>query len=70
MMYRYDVPNITWPELTSDTSDRPAYNEESLRTAITEGIGSDGDDLEYPMPQWQMASRDLDDLVAFIKTLN
>ncbi len=69
MMGSYEVPNITWPELSTQSSDRPAYTEETLKRAITQGIGSDGDPLEYPMPRWQMSNSDLDDLVAFIKTL-
>ncbi len=65
-MQRYDVPSITWPVLTQD---EPPFTEETVKRAIVDGIDADGSDLEYPMPHWQMSSGDLDDLVAFIKTL-
>jgi cytochrome c oxidase subunit 2 len=70
MGYRYDVPNITWPELSIANEDRPAYTVDSLKLAITEGTEPNGEQLEYPMPVWQISSGDLDDLVGFIQTLN
>ena len=65
-MQRYDVPSITWPVLTQD---EPPFTEDSLKRAIVDGIDPDGGELEYPMPHWQMSTGDLNDLVAFIKTL-
>jgi len=69
MMARYQVPNITWPVLIRATEDHPAYTEATLKTAITTGAEPGGERLLYPMPTWQMSSRDLKDLVGFIKTL-
>ena len=69
MMYTFNVPSITWPVLTSPNEDRPAYTENTFKKAITAGIESNGDQLEAPMPIWQMSDSDLNDLVAFIKTL-
>ena len=69
MMYSFDVPNITWPVLTSPAEDRTAYTENSLKKAITTGIDPTGSQFEAPMPVWQMSDSDLSDLVAFIKTL-
>ena len=69
MMYSFDVPNITWPVLTSPDKDHPAYTENSLKKAITTGTDPAGNQLEAPMPVWQMSNNDLNDLVAFIKTL-
>ncbi len=69
MMGRYNVPNITWPVLTRAKASRPAYTESSLKTAITTGKEPDGESLEYPMPTWEMSARDLNDLIAFLKTL-
>ncbi len=65
----FDVPNITWPVLTSATSDRPAYTTNTVKEAITAGIDSDGGDLEFPMPVWHMSDNDLNDLVSFLMTL-
>ncbi len=69
MMSSIDVPNITWPTLTSPTEDRPAYTENTVKKAITTGIDSAGNQLEAPMPVWHMSDNDLNDLITFIKTL-
>jgi cytochrome c oxidase subunit 2 len=71
MMESYNVPNITWPELTGPDPDmeHPPYTEETLKRAITQGLDPGGGELEYPMPRWQMSAQDLNDLVGFIKTL-
>ena len=69
LMQSYDIPNITWPELTALGSDHPTYTDKTLGRAITQGIEPDGNLLKYPMPQWQMADSDLNDLITFIKTL-
>lgn len=71
MMQTFTVPNMTWPVLTGPDPDmeHPAYTEQTLKQAITEGIDPGGSPLDYPMPRWQMSSQDLNDLIAFIKTL-
>ena len=69
MMQTFDVPDITWPELTAQNMDHAPYTEEALKQAITHGVDPAGDPLEYPMPRWQMSPQDLNDLVTFIKTL-
>jgi cytochrome c oxidase subunit 2 len=70
MMQTYDVPDITWTDLTaSGMMDHPPYTEATLKRAITEGIDPAGEALEYPMPKWQMSEQDLDELVGFLKTL-
>jgi cytochrome c oxidase subunit 2 len=65
-MQSFDVPDITWPELTADD---PPYTEETLKRAIIQGIDPAGDPLKYPMPRWQISDPDLNDLAGFIKTL-
>ena len=69
MMQSIDVPDITWPELTGQHMDHQPYTVETVKQAITQGIDPAGNPLEYPMPLWQMSTRDLNDLVAFIETL-
>jgi cytochrome c oxidase subunit 2 len=75
MMERFDVPNITWPELTGQEheegghEDHPPYTEETLGRAITQGLDPAGDPLDEFMPKWRMSAQDLSDLVSFIKTL-
>ena len=69
MMQTFDVPDITWPILTGQYEDHQPYTEGTVKQAITQGVDPAGNSLEYPMPRWQMSAQDLNDLVAFIKTL-
>jgi cytochrome c oxidase subunit 2 len=69
MMQTYDVPGITWPDLTNPDMDHPPYTDANLKQAITRGIDPAGGQLEYPMPRWQMSTQDLSDLAGFIETL-
>lgn len=68
--------NITWLELTKpyraaapNGRRRPAYNEQTLRRAIVEGIDSAGNPLHAAMPRYAMAPEDLADLIAYLKVL-
>ena len=68
--------NITWLELTKpyraatpNGRRRPAYNEQTLRRAIVEGVDSAGNPLHAAMPRYAMAPEDLNDLVAYLKVL-
>ena len=45
------------------------YNDDLLKRAITKGIAVNGRGLDPTMPRWYMAEEDLNDLVAYIKTL-
>ncbi|MEW5854070.1 MAG: c-type cytochrome [Myxococcota bacterium] len=65
--------DITWSALTRPYAittpsgrKRPAYTEELLRRAITEGVDPAGNVLLDAMPRYRMSSEDLADLVAFI----
>ena len=69
MMNRFDVPAITWPELTGQHEDHPPYTEDTVKQAITRGIDPAGNRLEPTMPRWTMSERDLNDLINFLKTL-
>jgi mono/diheme cytochrome c family protein len=69
MMYSFKAPNITWTALTDSTQYNPPYTVDTLKRAITQGIGSDGTALNTFMPRWNIPSADLDDLVSFIQTL-
>jgi mono/diheme cytochrome c family protein len=75
MMQSFDVPNITWSHLTEEEheeeghEEHPPYTEETVKQAITQGLDPAGEPLDEFMPKWRMSSQDLDDLVAFVKTL-
>ena len=68
--------NITWASLTTPyagvrKSDRahPAYDEKSLKRAITMGLDPAGNQLNTSMPKYQMSHEDLSNLIAYIKIL-
>jgi cytochrome c oxidase subunit II len=74
MMQRFEAPNITWAELTEEHHgngevEHPPYNEVTLGRAITQGLDPAGRPLGSLMPRWRMSDRDLDDLIAYLKTL-
>lgn len=81
MMSSFQTPDITWDNLTEaelegghggdeeEHQEHPPYTEETLKSAITEGVNPAGESLDEEMPRWQMSELDLNDLVEFIKTL-
>lgn len=79
MMHTVEVPDIRYDTLTSEDhgdhgeegeEEHAPYTEETIKRAITEGVGPDGEPLEWPMPRWSMSDEDLDDLVDFLRTLD
>jgi len=47
----------------------PPYTDTLIAQAITQGIDSAGKPLDWTMPRWQMTEEDLNDLIAYLKTL-
>jgi cytochrome c oxidase subunit II len=81
MMERFEAPDIRYKTLAeedhaqegqeeNDHDEHPPYTDETLKRAITEGIDPAGEPLDWPMPRWQMDESDLDDLIAYLKTLD
>lgn len=79
MMRVVEVPDIRYETLTSEEhgghdeegeEGHPPYTEETIKRAITEGVDSGGEPLDWPMPRWRMSEEDLDDLVDFMRTLD
>ena len=68
MMTQYEVPNITWPELTGPDF-TPPFTVDILKRAITQGLDEEGKPLDPFMPRWSMSTQDLSDLVSYIQTL-
>jgi ABC-type branched-subunit amino acid transport system substrate-binding protein len=65
---------ITWDELTKDYGlshpsgrQRPAYDNRSVRRAITLGLDAAGRTLDPSMPRYALTQEDLDDLVAYLR---
>lgn len=74
-MLSFTAPDIRYKTLTSPSGQEqgaspPPYTDATIRRAITEGVDPAGEPLKAPMPRWQMSAEDLDDLVAFLKTLS
>ncbi|HEX6100040.1 MAG TPA: ABC transporter substrate-binding protein [Thermoanaerobaculia bacterium] len=68
--------NITWHELTKpyraatpNGRRRPAYDEQTLRRAIAEGVDSAGNALHAAMPRYAMPPQDIADLVGYLKVI-
>ena len=76
MMQVIEVPDIRYETLTSEAhgehseGEHEPYDEAAIKRAITEGVAPDGEKLDWPMPRWSMSDQDLDDLVAFLRTLD
>jgi len=49
---------------------RPPYTDATLKRAIRDGIGADGEPFDPLMPRYPLDDRQLDLLVAYLKTLN
>ncbi len=68
--------NITWSELTKayghvhdDGRTHPAFDEASLKRALTTGIDPAGHPLDGAMPRFEISNRDFQALVAYLKKL-
>ena len=48
---------------------RPAYTDETLKRAIRDGVGPDGEPLDPLMPRYPLVDADLELLVGYLKTL-
>ncbi len=69
-------PNITYRNLSNpsgmlepDGSHGHTYTDALIKRAITEGIDAEGNSLSWIMPRWNMTDQELDDLLAYLKTL-
>jgi cytochrome c oxidase subunit II len=73
-----DAPDIRWSTLSqaghgehgdADEMDHPPYDEAAFKQAVTQGLNPGGARLDRAMPRWRMSAQDLDDLLAYLKTL-
>jgi cytochrome c oxidase subunit 2 len=83
MMSTFEAPDIRYERLTSlehgdaEAADEgeaheehPPYTDETIKRAITQGLDPAGEPLEWMMPRWDMTDQQLDDLLAYLKTLH
>src|SRR5262249_5532116 len=68
--------NLTWDSLTRPYTvtapsgrQHPAYDDASLKRAITMGFDPAGNELQAAMPRFSMSMDDMSDLIAYIKKL-
>jgi mono/diheme cytochrome c family protein len=73
MMRVFEAPDIRYQTLISaehgEEMEHEPYTDETIKQAITQGVEPDGEPLDWPMPRWSMSDQDLEDLLAFLKTL-
>jgi len=48
---------------------RPAYSDETLKRALRDGVGADGEAFSPLMPRYPLSDAELDSLVAYLKSL-
>ncbi|HSB77757.1 MAG TPA: c-type cytochrome [Candidatus Methylomirabilis sp.] len=49
--------------------DHPLYTDALIKRAINQGVDPGDQSLDWTMPRWQMTDQDLNDLLAYLKTL-
>ena len=80
-MQRMDAPDIRWSTLASEahgghdggdenSESETAYDEAAFIRAVTEGIAPGEVRLSRDMPRWRIGEHDLQDLIAFLETLD
>lgn len=72
----FTTPDITYANLTDpngmiepDGGRGMTYTDDGIRRAVIDGVDADGEDLAGVMPRWQLADKDWDGLLAYLKTL-
>ena len=80
-MTQMDAPDIRWAALTEEEHgadgdhnegggmDHPPYDEATFKQAVTQGVDPAGDPLDSDMPRWRMSDQDIQDLIAFLKSM-
>jgi cytochrome c oxidase subunit 2 len=73
MMGSFEAPDIRWSTLSSpqDPQGRPQtpFDEAVFAHAVRAGVDPEGRRLKPPMPRWQVTDQEVQDLVAYLKTL-
>jgi mono/diheme cytochrome c family protein len=76
MMSTVEAPAIRWEHLTEEQRDdehgkeHPVYTVDTFKQAVTEGLDPSGEELHWMMPRWDMTEAQLDDLVAYLQSLD
>jgi cytochrome oxidase Cu insertion factor (SCO1/SenC/PrrC family) len=68
-LYQEELSQASWSRLRA-ARERPAYTAASLAAALRRGIDPDGRALDPLMPRYDLDGSDLDDLIAYLRTLS
>ncbi|HEY3374733.1 MAG TPA: cytochrome c [Candidatus Aquicultor sp.] len=60
---------LTAPDIRYTTLTKAGFTDALLKRAITKGLDEKGGALDSNMPRWRMSDADLNDLIAYLKTL-
>lgn len=70
----FAAPNITYANLTDlrgmlqpDGTRGPTYTDPLIQRAVVRGIDPQGQPLAWPMPRWDLSSRDWTNLLSYLK---
>ncbi len=66
---RYEALTRGGPEVGKAEPEQPPYTDALIKRAITQGVDSAGKPLDWTMPRWQMSEQDVNDVIAYLKTL-
>ena len=66
---RYEILTKEEHREAEGVREHPAYTDTLIKRTITDGLDPAGNSLDWTMPRWRMTPEDLDDLVAFLRTL-
>lgn len=75
-MTTMNAPDIRWSALTEAEHGEeggmghPPYDEATFKRAVTQGLDPGGNPLDSDMPRWRMSEQDLDELIAYLQTLD
>ncbi len=68
-LYQEELSQASWTRLRA-ARERPAYTAASLAAALRRGTDPDGRVLDPLMPRYELDEPDLDDLIAYLRTLS
>jgi cytochrome c oxidase subunit 2 len=66
---RYAVLTGRAQEPGGEKMGHPPYTDSTIKQAITEGVDPAGKPLDWTMPRWRMGDTDLNDVLAYLKSL-
>lgn len=66
---RYEALTKGEPGAGKAETEHPPYTDALIKRAVTQGLDPAGKPLDWTMPRWQMSDQDLNDVIAYLKTL-